>query len=247
MWLVLCSTNDTSALWAYHGLRQLGVAPLELVTGESLSIGCKWEHRLDRGDIQFKLTLSDGRVLCSSRIRGALNRLFGPPPEVSQCAVPSDRDYAQAEWFAFYASWLNGLPGVVINRPTALCLGGPWYHASEWVFRASRSGFNTPNYRLSGHARPEDGYASLAPAGASTAIVIVLRGRVFGAALPDDVVRACSNLADDVRTGLLGITLYLGSDGHWIFAGATASPDLMIGGLPFLRCLAEAFTKGEPS
>src|SRR5215469_6525369 len=107
MWLVLCSSADTAGLWAYEGLRQLGLRPLELVTSECLAAGSRWEHRLDNNNVYLKIVLSGGRVLCSSQIRGALNRLVTPSIEAVRHTMSSDREYAQAEFHAFYLSWLK--------------------------------------------------------------------------------------------------------------------------------------------
>src|SRR3984885_3725790 len=179
MWLVLCSSSDPSGLWAYQGLKQLGVAPLELVLAEWLAYGARWEHRLDPTSTHLKIILPDGRALCSSRIRGAINRLLAPPVAQTQRAVESDKEYAQPELQAFYLSWLNGLPGVVINRPTAVGLCGSWYHPSEWAYRASRAGLPVPTYRQTGHDAPEFSYRSLAAAGAQMLRVIAFRGELF--------------------------------------------------------------------
>lgn len=247
MWLVLCSSSDTSGLWVYHGLRRLGVEPMELVLSEWLAFGSRWEHRLDGTVTQFRVTLPDGRVLCSSRIRGAINRLLAPAPGIDQQAAMSDREYAQAELQAFYLSWLQGLPGVVINRPGAIGLCGPWYHASEWVCCASRAGLNAPIYRQSAHDTAERGYASLAPDGATTANVIVFRSEVYGDRVPEPVAHACSRLAQDAKTELLGIELFASQDGEWTFASATPCPSLSLGGAPLLRSMAEALTQGATS
>ncbi|HXY78839.1 MAG TPA: hypothetical protein VEH47_08495 [Candidatus Acidoferrales bacterium] len=246
MWLVLCSSSDTSGLWVYQGLRQLGVGPMELVLSEWLAFGSRWEHRLDGSATQFRVTLPDGRVLCSSRIRGAINRLLAPAPGIDQQAAISDREYAHAELQAFYLSWLQGLPGVMINRPGAVGLCGPWYHTSEWVCRASRAGLKAPVYRQSAH-ETERGYASLAPEGATTINVIAFRGEVYGERVGEPVARACARLAQEARTELLGIELYAGQDGEWTFASATPCPGLSVGGMPLLHSLADALTEGATS
>jgi len=247
MWLVLCSTSDPAGLWAYQGLRQLGVAPLELVTAESLADGTRWEHRLDDSGIHLKITLPDGRMFCSSRIRGALNRLLGPSPEALRRGVPSDREYAQAELFAFYLSWLNGLPGEVINRPTPQGLSGRWFPLSEWVYRASRAGLPTPAYRLNGRDAPDQGYQSLVPDGAVTLSLITLRGEVFGGLVPEGIKRACGRLAEEAGADILGVELYSNGNYEWTFASATATPDLSRGGMPLLQHLAQILTQGAQS
>jgi hypothetical protein len=246
MWLVLCSSADTSGLWVYEGLRQLGVGPIELVLSGSLALGSRWEHRLDSTATQFRVTLPDGRVLCSSRIRGAINRLLFPAPGLEQQAG-SDREYAQAELQALYLSWLQGLPGVMINRPATVGLCGPWYHPSEWVCRASRAGLRAPVYRQGTSDATEVGYASLAPKAATTTNVIAFRGQVYGQPVPEAVARSCARLAQEARTEILGIEMYANHNEELTFASATPCPDLSIGGMALLRSLADALTQGEPS
>lgn len=247
MYLVLCSASDPSGLWAYEGLRHLGVAPVELVLSEHLAQGARWEHRLDRRGAHIKVALPDGRVLCGSRIRGAINRLSGPPPVIAQQAAESDREYAQAELQAFYLSWLNALPGVVINRPTPVGLCGAWYHASEWALRAGRAGLTVRPYRQSAHDAPDQFYRPQAPAGTATQSFIAFGGEVFGGELyglklPEPVQEACTKLALDTKAQILGLELYLNADGRWSFAGASPSPDLRLGGLPLLQRMAQELT-----
>jgi hypothetical protein len=221
----------------------MGVTPLELVTAEALATATQWEHALN-GGTHLAISLADGRRICSSAIHGVLNRLTGPSPELLQRAVPADREYVQAEMYAFYLSWLHALPGIVINRPTPLGLSGPWYHPSEWVYRASCAGLSTPQYRLSGRDSADSAFSTLAPAGAATLNLIALSGKVYGGYVPDSTARACANLAEDAGTDLLGINLYLDDDGKWTFAGAMPLPDLTVGGMPLLGALATNLTQG---
>jgi len=243
MWIVLCSATDASALWAYDGLRQMGLRPLELVTAEALASAAQWKHTLN-GGAHLTISLADGRSIYSSAIRGVLNRLTGPAPEMLQRAVSSDRDYVQAEMYAFYLSWIYSLPGVVINRPTPLGLSGPWFHPSEWVYRASRAGLPTPHYRLSGRDPMDEAFGTLAPAGATTLNLITLCGNVYGGYVPASTARGCAGLAESAGTDLLGLSLYLNRDSRWTFAGAMPLPDLTVGGMPLLRALANKLTEG---
>jgi hypothetical protein len=244
MWLIFCGSSDPSGRWVYEGLKGFGVGPLELVYGEWLAIGSQWEHRVDNGGTHLKIALRDGRVLCSSRIRGAINRLLAPSPGIAQLAVDSDKEYAQAELHAFYLSWLHGLPGVVINRPTAMGLCGSWYHSSEWSYRASRAGLPVSVYRQSSQDAADLGYLSRAPEGAATQNLIAFRGEVFGGRLPEPMVRACAKLAQEADAEMLGIELYAAENGEWTFANATPCPDLSVGGMPLLERLAQALTQG---
>ena len=252
MYLVLCSASDPSGLWVYEGLRHLGVAPLELVLSEQLAQqGTRWEHRLDRRGTHIKIALPDGRVLCGSRIRGTINRVTGASPAIAQQAAESDREYAQAELHAFYLSWLNSLPGVVINRPSPVGLCGAWYHASEWALRAGRAGLAIRPYRQSAQDAPDKFYAPQVPQGTVTQSFIALGDQVFGGEayglkLPETVRQACTRLAVECKAHVLGIELFLDGDGAWTFAGASASPDLRVGGLPLLRQMAFELTGERP-
>lgn len=247
MWLVLCSSSDPSGLWVHQGLKQLGVAPLELVLAEWLAYGTQWEHRLDASGAHLKIALPDGRVLCSSRIRGAINRLVAPAPALAQRAAESDKDYAQAELQAFYLSWLHGLPGVVVNRPTAVGLCGSWYHPSEWAYRASLAGLPVPTYRQSSHDAPDLCYRSPAVEGARTLNVIAFQGETFGGTLPENIVRGCTKLAEDAQAEMLGIEFCAAENGDWAFASANPCPDLSVGGSPLLARLAQTLTEGGRS
>lgn len=251
MWLVLCSSSDSSGLWVYEGLRQLGVAPIELVLSDWLAYGSVWEHRLDASGTHLKITLPGGRVVCSSRVRGAINRLLMPAPGIAEQAAASDKEYAQAELQAFYLSWLNGLPGVVINRPTPIGLCGSWYHPSEWAYRASRAGLPVAAYRQSAHDAPDHCYRSRLPEGAARLNLIAFRGEVFGGErrerLPETLVRSCARLAANAKAELLGIELYAAEDGAWTFANATPCPDLSAGGKSLLQSLAQAMKDGGES
>lgn len=244
MWLVMCSSTDPSGPWVYQGLRELGVAPLELVLAEWLACANEWEHRVAGNDTHLKITLPDGRVLCSSRIRGAINRLLAAPG-IGQRAAASDRDYAQAELQAFYLSWLKGLPGVVINRPTATGMCGSWFHISEWVQRASRAGLRVPVYRQTAYDAPERCFRSLAPEAARKQNLIAFRGEVFGASVPLSVAGACGQLARDAEAEILGIELYESGGGEWTFSNASPCPDLTAGGPGLLERLAEVLMEGE--
>lgn len=244
MFLVLSSPDDYVALWACEGLKRLGVAPLEFVTSEDLAYTRFWEHRVGTGGASIRLKLPDGRAICSSRVRGVLNRLLGAPQDLVNCARPSDRDYAGQELSSFYLSWLHTLEGTVINRPTPHGFCGRWRHTSEWAMLAQRAGLPSPSYKQTARDAPELGYRSLAPSGVPVQSVILLRGEVFGPMLPEQTRMACRRFAELSGTELLGIDVFRASDGIWNFASATPYPDLTIGATPLLEHLAHIFANG---
>lgn len=250
MWLVLCSSSDMSAHWAFQGLMQMGLAPLQLVTAESLASARTWEYRVNSSGAQVTIALANGTVIRSSQIRGVLNRLTAPSDFTARSAVAADRQYAAAEMQAFYLSWLHSLPGVVINKPSPLGLSGPWMHASEWTLRASHAGLRTCTYRQSAHESAtvaDVSRASLSRKRTAARHVIALRGEIFGAQAPADVAHACGRLARAAKTEMLGLQLNCREGDEWTFADATALPDLRIGGAPLLRRMAQILVTGEPS
>ena len=244
MWLILCSSTDLPALWAYEGLQKLGLEPLELVLSEHLAFARLWEHRVGAEGAAIKIRLPDGRTICASRVHGALNRLLAPPQDLLQTAASSDRDYAAGEMMAFYLSWLYGLPGMVINRPTPQGLCGAWRHWSEWVRLAGCAGLPVPPYRQTGRDSINAGYCSQVSENEQITKLILLGNEVFGATLPDEVAAACRKLAKYAGTEILGIDVYSGTDSQWTFAGATPLPDFTIGGQPLLEHMARTLRRG---
>lgn len=243
MWTVLCTSHDHAAIRAWDGLRSRGLEPLELVTAECLAFSHGWEHRVGSDGAHVRIVLQDGRTLCSSRIRGVLNRLSAPSLDLIAYATAADRDYANCELQAFYLSWLNSLPGVVINRPSPLGLSGGWRHTSEWAIRAARAGLRVGPYRQSARDGIDRGYFPLTPEGTRPSTVIVLRDRVFGAAMPEAIPEtikaACIRMARAENTELFGVDLYQSAEGEWMFGYATPTPNLAIGGEPLLDYMAE--------
>jgi hypothetical protein len=192
----------------------------------------------------LNVTLEDGRVIDASRVRGAVNRVLGPCPAFAGWEAAPDSGYMQAELHAFYLSWLKSLPGLLINRPAATGLCGPWLHASEWTLRAVRAGLKTRRYRH--EARPGRSSAPPAAGSAASRQVIAFGGRVFGAAVPDELAAGCRRLADDAGTAVLGIDFHVDPSGHWLFADATPCPDLSLGGMPLLRRMAALMQETRP-
>jgi hypothetical protein len=146
MWLILCLSSDTPALWAHQGLRAKGLEPLELVTTEMLGHGVHWEHRLGINGASIDFTLNDGRKIRSDTIRGVLNRILWIPTEHLPYIQERDREYAIQEFLAFFTSWLYALPQPVLNRPRPPGLSGQLRHVSEWIWMASSVGLPIFDY-----------------------------------------------------------------------------------------------------
>ena len=147
MWLVLCHCSDLAAIWAYEGLKAMGLGPLELVSAESLTFSLRWEHRIRSSSTSFRIALADGREITSEKVSGALNRLQYVPMPHWQKASSQDQKYVAQEMTAFYASWLFSLPGPVLNPASPTGLSGTFRRPVEWTRLASLAGLPTPDYR----------------------------------------------------------------------------------------------------
>jgi hypothetical protein len=81
-----------------------------------------------------------GRLAEAHQIDGVLTRLpFVAESELTDI-VPDDRSYVAAEMTAFLAAWLTDLPCPVLNRPTPVCLMGPYWRKEKWIATASKLG-----------------------------------------------------------------------------------------------------------
>jgi hypothetical protein len=241
MWLMICSAQDASALWAYYGLRARGLHPLELVTAEMLTTTARWEHTVGVDGANFTVTLADGRVIDNRHVNGVVNRLTHVP--LQHLAGAPDFEYAQQEYTALFMSWLKTLPSPVFNGVQSQGLSGAWRHVSEWVWMAAQSGLPTTSYTQSSHDEIDETtqLRTIVPEGTPTVMVITLGDKVFGPTLPPHISDACKALARLAQIPLLGIELTVGQSGdasRWTFAGATPMPDLRLGGEPLLNELA---------
>ncbi|HYR63113.1 MAG TPA: hypothetical protein VET24_10855 [Actinomycetota bacterium] len=232
MWLVLCDDHDLAAQWAFLGLAERGLAPLELVTSGALAHARRWVHRVTTGGAHVEVTLHDGRTFDSRRVRGALNRLVGVYNAGTFAAAAGDREYATQEFYAFLVSSLHCLPGSVLNPPGYLGLSGRCRHESEWAVLAASAGLPTTPYRM-----PAPPVPPLAGRPARRSVV-VLGDLVFGVPDAAGLRDGCRRLAALAGTELLGVDLEVDDAGGWRFAAATPQPDLRLGGTPFLEALA---------
>ncbi len=238
MFLVLCSMFDQSALWVHEQLRRSAVAPLDLVTTESLSYA-RWNYRLESFGDGIRINLPDGHVIDGNQIKGVLNRIATIGSDQANRATPADRDYALSELNAFYLSWLHSLPGAVINRATPQGLCGRWRHPSEWVSLAHKAGLPVRTYRQSEQDALDQAYsASLATEPGQGKKAIVFGERVFGGELPPRIASASVKLAQLAGLDLMGLDFDVGPNGDLLFTNASPLPDLFAGG----EELVKAFT-----
>jgi hypothetical protein len=236
---MICSAQDTPALWAYQGLRARGLTPLELLTAEMLTSNARWVHTVGVDGANFNVTLVDGRVIDNRYVKGVVNRLTHVPLEHLRGAP--DFEYATQEYTAFFMSWLKALPAPIFNGTASQGLSGTWRHVSEWVWLAAQAGLTTASYSQTSHDEIDESkqFRRIFPDETPTTMVVTLDDRVFGPQLPPHVTAGCIELARISKTPLLGIELTVSqSPALWTFAGATPMPDLRLGGEPLLDELA---------
>jgi len=235
MWLVLCAANDLAALWAARELANVGLRPLEIVTAEALAYNRRFEHRLVAGQPTVNITLMDGRVIEGATVHGTLNRLQTIPFAHLQAANSTDRQYAEQEIFALYLSWLHGLPGVMLNRPTPQGLSGAWRHPSELHRLAALAGLSTARYEQGESLEAPVAYSLTPP---TNCTIIVVQGRSCDQIIPPVIAAGCSRLAELTGTGMLGVDFHVTASGEWIFIRATPFPELRVGGRRLITTLA---------
>jgi hypothetical protein len=244
MYLVMCALTDVPALWAYYGLKNRGLAPIELVSSEMLVLSLRWEHRVGRDVASIMITLADGSSISSDSICGVLNRILSVSTDHLRMVNQADRDYATQELNAFFTSWLYALPKPTLNPATPQGLSGRWRNISEWVLLASKAGLPVADYTQTSHDNIYDVERKLFASVKPVKTVIIVDGHAVGIHAPSHIIEGCQNLAELSETQLLGIEFAVGESGEWTFANATPFPDLRLGGKRMLDVL-ESVLRGK--
>jgi hypothetical protein len=232
MWLIVCSAEDTSALWAYEMLKARGLSPLELVTADSLLCSLEWEHRVGNCLTETRIRLPDGRMIESNAVLGVINRITSLPEGHLLLADDRDRQYAVEEFYALFMSWLRAFPCPVLNRPAARGLSGSLRSALEWRVMAARAGLPVLPFS-SAEKATEERKPSHAPQN-----LMVIGDHIVGNA-PQEVHAGCQRLAQIADVGLLQLQFMVNTQ-PWQFVSATPLPDLCAGGPPLIDALYDA-------
>ena len=246
MILVFCDTADLPALWAAGRLGARGLA-VDIVTAQVLESALKWHHRITAdGEASVTIELADGRRISSDAPAAVLNRLSQAPRSRVDRVGGEDRDYAAQEMSALFLSWLEAMPGPLVNRPTPQGLSGRWRHPSQWAVLAARAGLAIAPYRQSHETDPDRAWLT-EPRPDALAVFAVGEAAVGSTIIPEPVLEACVRLAREAGEALLGVDLVRGADGGWAMAGASPNPDLMRGGEPLIDALAALLTAADPA
>jgi len=242
MWLVLCAADDLPALWVFKGLQSRGLRPIEVLTPDVLVYNQHIVHRISNKGVQTEIVLADGRRINSSSVRGTINRIITLPTAQFDTAGPKDYAYAEQELYALFLSWLNGLPGWMINRPTPQCLSGAWLHPIEWTSQAAQVDLPTAPY-LFDELHP--GGANMLPSGGVQKTVIVYSKSCFGVEPPESIQAGCVRLAEMENANLLGVHFLVFPNNEWVFYHASSHPDLRWGGEALLDALANSLSEAS--
>jgi len=132
--VVVASSRDRIAAQA---VAYWGPDRARLLTCGDLSRG-GWRYR--PGAAGRSVAVIGGERVRAAEIEGVLVRL----PEVGADELPhivaGDRSYVAQEMTAFLTAWLAELPCLVVNRPSADCLGGPGWGMEQWLHVAAGLG-----------------------------------------------------------------------------------------------------------
>jgi hypothetical protein len=245
MIVVLCDSEDATALWLVARLRAAG-EQCALVTSDILSFARRRSQRIGRDGVHGVVELGDGTVIDAPAL--IVNRMLTPPVAAWRSAKPADRDYATAELIAFMMSWLAGVDCPVRNRPEPACLAGPAPHGLLAALEARRAGLACPDASFGDTGSPHptlEAALRAAGAGARPVHAVVLDGRIVdpdglvaqaGVALPiglDDAVARFST-AIGADSALIGVDFVVGRD-QWWFGGTTPLADLSVAGDAIVR------------
>lgn len=174
------------------------------------------------GDLYNSVALASGSAVPVSEIQGVVTRLPWVYEHDLRHIIPSDRTYVAAEMSAFLVAWLTELPCKVLNRPTPVCLSGPFWRHEKWVHMAAQLGIPvSPAHRTAPIAlSTTSGFAPLS--GGNT--ITLVGQKHLGSAHPDLIEQARAlALAADVE--LLAVS-FSGPESDSTFVSATPWVDL---------------------
>ncbi|MBI3521890.1 MAG: hypothetical protein HY071_02170 [Chloroflexi bacterium] len=199
---------------------------IDLVGSGELASALRIEHTVAGERNAFTIELADGRNLTEQTVGLVLNRHHPPSQPL---ATEDDREYAYEESLALFASWMNCLPGPVLNRPVGSGPRGPYRSPAQWRTLARRAGFETRDPWDAGIEVTEE---------RPTMYALLLYGESVGVELPAELRDAARALCQRTQTELVEIRLVAGTEG-WTFTDASLDADLRLGGDALLARLRE--------
>ncbi|MBO0933260.1 M6 family metalloprotease domain-containing protein [Fibrella aquatilis] len=105
--LIISQLHDAVAFALADVLHQQGQLQVDCLTDADLLTAPDWRVWLTTDTTHWQLTLADGRVFTNATTQAIYSRLTLLQP--APFANPADTHYAQAEWYALLAGWLQNL------------------------------------------------------------------------------------------------------------------------------------------
>ncbi|MFG6447496.1 hypothetical protein ACG0Z6_04460 [Roseateles sp. BYS180W] len=138
--LILAHARDALAQAVAQRLRPgLGEQLLQ-VAPEALA-SAAWALQQDaQGRLQTRLTLADGRVICSRTVQRVWSRVQALPQPAFARSPAKDRDYAAAELQALVSSWLAEWGSQAEPAQRAHCSPTPALALLHWLLPAQQLG-----------------------------------------------------------------------------------------------------------
>jgi hypothetical protein len=195
-----------------------GADNIRVLTPQDLS-AVGWRQRL--GDADHAMAVVGKKLIPQKEITAVATRIPCVIEEEIFDIAPIDRPYVAREMTAFLLYWLSSLKCRVVNRPTPLCLSGPYWRQESWTHVAVRSGITVqPVHRQASFPKSspkQDTRESLAT-------VTVIGQRVFGETDPE-LHHHARRLADVAEVKVL-VARFSGAERGARFVSADAYPDL---------------------
>jgi hypothetical protein len=185
--------DRTAKAWATRWTRY-GTGVL---TAQDLS-AAGWRQRLSQ--LESGTAVIEGKLVPQREITGVLTLLPCVTERELVDIAPEDRPYVATEMTAFLLFWLSNLKCPVLNRPTPMCLSGPYWRREKWLSVAAQAGIPVQAFRR----RAVPGSSAEEDAVPAATIVIVAGKSVIGEADPELQLQA-RRLAELAGVGLLAV------------------------------------------
>lgn len=145
--VILGQSQDTIALALANYIRQQGQLRVDFVTDLDLITAPDWQISLSTATSDWRIVLTDGRVLSSDTVSTVYSRLaYLPSAAFTQQA---DTDYAQAEWHAMIAGWLRHLGPALVGALSPTSLATSSANVLLRLYQLAQAGLPVPNLSVS--------------------------------------------------------------------------------------------------
>jgi hypothetical protein len=208
--------------------------PVRIMTCQDLCTS-GWRQRLGahwESAEPSEVAVAGQQLIPQRQVTGVLTRLPTVTDDELIEIAPQDRGYVAAEMAAFLLFWLSRLSCPVLNRPTPMCLAGPFWRAEKWVHAAARAGIPVQPIHRNSDAksraksrRPAMSRPSAkSPLPATSHAVTVIGEQIFGEA-DLKLLQQARRLAQLAEVAMLTVH-FSGAERGAAFLGADTFPDL---------------------